>query len=254
MSVFDRFEQNVKKVVDGAFSKAFKARIKPVDIASALRNAADDKAESLDRQRTITANVYTVHLAPSDFDEITQTYGAQSLAQELATGLQAHIHSQNYIVPGPVTVELAINNDQKTHTLRVSCTSKSSEPEQVEDSSLQYPMIDVDGQRYLLTRQTTVLGRGSEADIVVADQGVSRRHLELQITADGAVIASDLGSTNGTFVEGHQVPAATLVDGNTLTIGRTKITFWQAYSAGGPTKARIGGGSDEPADSPEAES
>ena len=45
------------------------------------------------------------------------------------------------------------------------------------------------------------------------------------ITRDG-VIATDLGSTNGLFVEGHQVPAATLLDGNTLTIGRTRIMFW----------------------------
>lgn len=70
-----------------------------------------------------------------------------------------------------------------------------------------------------------MIGRGSEADIIVDDPGISRRHLEIRVTPDG-VVASDLGSTNGTFVEGHQVPAATLVDGNTITIGRTRILFW----------------------------
>ena len=85
--------------------------------------------------------------------------------------------------------------------------------------------MDIDGQRYLLTGPVTVIGRGSEADIVVDDPGVSRKHLEIRITPDG-VIASDLGSTNGLFVEGHQVPAATLLDGNSLTIGRTRIMFW----------------------------
>ena len=54
---------------------------------------------------------------------------------------------------------------------------------------------------------------------------VSRRHLEIRVTPQG-VVATDLGSTNGLFVEGHQVPAATLLDGNTLTIGRTRIMFW----------------------------
>ena len=57
------------------------------------------------------------------------------------------------------------------------------------------------------------------------DPGVSRQHLELRITPHG-VIAKDLGSTNGLYVEGHHVEAATLVDGNTLTIGRTRILFW----------------------------
>ncbi|MBC7549469.1 MAG: FHA domain-containing protein, partial [Cellulomonas sp.] len=78
----------------------------------------------------------------------------------------------------------------------------------------------------------TVIGRGSEADIIVDDPGVSRRHLEIRVTSDG-VVASDLGSTNGLFVEGHQVPAATLLDGNTLTIGRTRIMFWTGQDSSG---------------------
>jgi len=49
------------------------------------------------------------------------------------------------------------------------------------------------------------------------------------MTPDG-VIATDLGSTNGLYVEGHQVPAATLLDGNSLTIGRTRIMFWTGVS------------------------
>jgi len=92
-------------------------------------------------------------------------------------------------------------------------------------ASTRHPLVDIDGQRYLLTGPVTVIGRGSEADIIVDDPGISRRHLEIRITPEG-VIATDLGSTNGTYVEGHKVPAATLVDGNTLTIGRTRILFW----------------------------
>ena len=48
---------------------------------------------------------------------------------------------------------------------------------------------------------------------------------------DNGVIARDLGSTNGTYVEGHQVPAATLLDGNTITIGRTRILYWASAQA-----------------------
>ena len=61
--------------------------------------------------------------------------------------------------------------------------------------------------------------------VQAAPVDVSRRHLEIRVTPDG-VVATDLGSTNGTFVEGHPITAATLVDGNTVTLGRTRILFW----------------------------
>ena len=95
-----------------------------------------------------------------------------------------------------------------------------------------HPIVDINGQRYLLTGPVTVIGRGSEADIIVDDSGVSRRHLEIRLT-HGNAIASDLGSTNGTFVEGQRVDAVTLVDGNTLTIGRTQILFWDGTQNSG---------------------
>lgn len=93
------------------------------------------------------------------------------------------------------------------------------------NESKDFPVLEISGRQYLLTATKTVIGRGSDCDIVIDDPGVSRHHLEIDITPRG-VIARDLGSTNGTYVEGHLVPAATLLDGNTITIGRTRILFW----------------------------
>ena len=62
------------------------------------------------------------------------------------------------------------------------------------------------------------------------DSGRHAVHVEtpcdLAVSQNGGGTVRDLGSTNGTYVEGHQVPAATLLDGNTITIGRTRILFW----------------------------
>ena len=81
------------------------------------------------------------------------------------------------------------------------------------------------GQRYSLNAPSIVLGRSSEADILVDDTGVSRRHLEIQ-TAGGTTTAVDLGSTNGSYVNGHKVAGSMeLTDGSTITMGRTKIIF-----------------------------
>ena len=124
---------------------------------------------------------------------------------------------------------MSFETDPELHTGRFTVNSNTKRgtvaPATTENE--RHPIIDIDGQRYLLTGDVTVIGRGTEADIVVDDSGVSRRHVQLEVTPHG-VIVRDLDSTNGHFVEGHKVPAATLVDGNTFTIDRTRILFWNA--------------------------
>ena len=92
-------------------------------------------------------------------------------------------------------------------------------------ASARHPMVDIDGQRYLLTGPVTVIGRGSDADIIVDDPGISRRHLEIRVTPTASSPPTSARPTAPTS-KGTSVPAATLVDGNTLTIGRTQILFW----------------------------
>lgn len=229
MGVLDRFEKGVERVVNNTF-KAFRGELKPVELASALRKEADDRAAALDRERTVTPNEYTIYLSEDDFSSVEE-WGAQALADELAENVTQHAASQAYAFVGPVTVtfieDTALENSHFTVT---SATQRGNvAPATSTRANSRHPLIDIDGQRYLLTGAVTVIGRGSEADIVVDDPGVSRCHLEFRVTPEG-VIATDLGSTNGLFVEGHQVPAATLLDGNTLTIGRTRILFWSGSS------------------------
>jgi pSer/pThr/pTyr-binding forkhead associated (FHA) protein len=84
----------------------------------------------------------------------------------------------------------------------------------------------VDGRTYQVTTPVTVIGRGAEADVVLDDAGVSRRHAEVHTDGDRAWTV-DLGSTNGTFVDGERVgtPGVTgrLSDGSTIAIGRSRI-------------------------------
>jgi len=225
MGVLDRFEKGVERVVNNTF-KVFRGDLKPVELASALRREADDQAAAVDRERTVAPNEYWLTLAPSDYTHVEE-WGAQALADELAENLTQHAGSQRYAFVGPVTVTFETDDglDAGRFTVRSATVRGSAAPAAGGHPSARHPLVDIDGQRYLLTGPVTVIGRGSEADIVVDDAGVSRRHLEIRVTPDG-VVATDLGSTNGLFVEGHQVPAATLLDGNTLTIGRTRILFW----------------------------
>ena len=92
--------------------------------------------------------------------------------------------------------------------------------------------LDVDGRIYRLAAQVTVIGRSTDADIVLDDAGVSRRHAEVHLI-DGRARVIDLGSTNGTFVDGEKVPVATLREGSVITIGRTRIVY-RSGAAPGP--------------------
>lgn len=232
MSIFDRFENAVERGVNDAFSKVFRSGIKAVDVNSAIRRAMDDSAQELSTERTIAANHFTVFATPADLDSLEADLNV--LADEFAAQATEHAADNGYALLGPVSVEFREDDKEQAGKLRVEASNKrgSVAPATASSPSPEHPIIEVNGERWLLTEPVTVIGRGTEADIIVADTGVSRRHLELRITPTG-VIATDLGSTNGTFVEGHKIDAATLLDGNQLTIGRTVIDFWTHPETGG---------------------
>lgn len=225
MGILDKFEKGVERAVNSAFAKVSRGDVKPVEIASALRRELDDRAAVVGRDRTVVPNALTVELAAEDLDRV-EAWGADALADELAAAVTEHATRQRYAFVGPVTVTFLPGTDLEEGRFLVrSSTVRGAVAPATAVAGARHPMVDIDGQRYVLTGPVTVIGRGSDADIIVEDPGISRRHLEIRVTPDG-VIASDLGSTNGLYVEGHLVPAATLVDGNTLTIGRTQILFW----------------------------
>ncbi len=86
-------------------------------------------------------------------------------------------------------------------------------------------LIDtVDGKQYKLTPPLTVVGRGSEAGIVIKDVNISRRHASFNLT-DGRWSIKDLNSTNGTFVNNRRVNTEALHGGDVLTLGITKLEF-----------------------------
>ena len=224
MSVLDRFEKSVESAVNGVFSKFGSKDLQPVDLSSALEREID--AEAMPVGRTVAPNEYRFKLSTPDFDRIEQ-WGSEALANELADNLTQYAKSQHYAFVGPVVVifEEDLELSKGSFNLSSESVQGNAVPVTTDDQSEDSPVLEVNGNQYLLTKPQTVIGRGSGCDIVIDDPGISRKHLEIDIT-DNGVIARDLGSTNGTYVEGHQVPAATLLDGNTITIGRTRILYW----------------------------
>jgi FOG: FHA domain len=85
-------------------------------------------------------------------------------------------------------------------------------------------LVANDGRTYPLSIGSTVIGRGDQANLRLPDVGISRRHARLDY--DGAqVVLTDLGSTNGTMVNGQRVSAVALNPGDMIQLGTTTLTF-----------------------------
>jgi hypothetical protein len=196
----------------------------------------DHKAITVAAGRTLAPNVFDVMLSDDDFQR-AQEWGTP-LAEELCDVVINHVRSQGYTLQGPVRISFRRDEAHRAGDFEITSKTEKSAGAPApaapranvpaapsrQPVRLQ-PVLDIDGQRYSLNAPSIVLGRSSEADILVDDTGVSRRHLEIQ-TAGGTTTAVDLGSTNGSYVNGHKVAGSMeLTDGSTITMGRTKIIF-----------------------------
>jgi len=85
-------------------------------------------------------------------------------------------------------------------------------------------LISSDGRQFALAIGSTVIGRGEGAQVRLADVGISRQHARLDY--DGTrMVLTDLGSTNGTTVNGNRITAAALQHGDVIQLGTTTLTF-----------------------------
>lgn len=255
MGIINRVEHGLAKAVHGAFAKAFKSEVQPVEIASAIRRAMDDRAALLGHGRAMVPNVYTIELSQTDFDRLGDY--EDDLSDDLVAAAQEHADSQGYQPGGPLDVQLIEGEDLETGVFRVrpstvkhagraagdaapaaAARPHTSTGTAVDEPAVQRPAprsnpsarpwLDIAGDRYPLLGSLTTLGRDESADIVVDDPGVSRRHSEIRVTTDGPHLVTsirDLNSTNGTFVNGERISSQRLQDGDRLTIGRTTATF-----------------------------
>lgn len=75
----------------------------------------------------------------------------------------------------------------------------------------------------LLPSSTKTIGRATGADFILDESLVSRVHCRVEVNVSGDLDITDLGSTNGTFVNGNRVTTARLVLGDRLKVGRVEL-------------------------------
>lgn len=215
MGILDNFEKGLERAVNGAFAKTFKSGLQPVEITSALRRELDTKAAVVSRDRILAPNCFTVRMAKADFQRMTNL--GPVLIDELIQLVQQHATSQRYQFAGGVSIALAEDRTLSEGMVQIDSSNAKGDVAWT-------PVLEINGKRYPLVKPRTVIGRGSDADITVEDTGTSRRHVE--ILWDGArAQVRDLGSTNGSQLNGAPVKQAILEPDSVVTIGRTRIVF-----------------------------
>ena len=278
MGLFDRLEAGLERAVQGTFAKHMRSAVHPVEIASNIRRAMDDRAVT-GSGRAIVPNVFTIELSPGDYDRLHPDL--RNVEMDLVAAAEEHCEGQRYQPAGPIDIIFEEHDDLETGVFRIR-PSKASRPRATgltgqnpaqrpqakadagdvaaapaapapaaaspaadgleatarhpapaptrpkRVNPADRPWLDVDGERYPLMGAISFLGRDDSADIILDDPGISRRHSELRVTTDGPHFVTtirDLGSTNGTFVNGERITSEHLDDGDRVTVGRTSITF-----------------------------
>jgi len=228
VSGLQRFEQRLEQFVSGAFARAFRSAVQPVEISAALQRECDNNAQILSRQRRMVPNDFHVELSQADLDRLAP-YDS-TLTKELTSQLQEHAEKQSYVFSGPVTISFDAADDLTIGRFRVRSQAHAEVISNATNTQVRRARayVEVNGTRHPLQPPGLVVGRGTEADLRINDPGVSRRHVEFTVeeSADGgvAIAVQDLGSTNGMLVDGHRIMTTPLKDGSAVRVGRTTLT------------------------------
>lgn len=215
--VLRNLEKRLEQVVEGVFARAFRSGLQPVEISRRLERQLDAERTLDPHGRQVGPNSFTVQMAPDDFARFAQI--TESLQLELVTAIREHAIERGIRFRGRVGVQLAADDRFATGRFHVVSAFVDGNPP---GSSPAY--LDLhDGRRIPLNGLAT-LGRLPESTIVLDDPNSSRHHAEIRPLGDTFELV-DLGSTNGSRVNGVRVDRCELSEGDVLTFGAISMVF-----------------------------
>ncbi len=211
-----QFERRLERLVEGVFARAFRSGLQPVEVGRRLTREMDLRRTVAPRG-TITPNTFRVVLAPSDRSRFVPI--EEELVAELVSVARDHARSEGYVLLGRVSVTIETDPSLSPGTLVVA-----TEMDRTRGPGA--AVVLPDGRRVELGDRPLAMGRLPDCDVVLADPNVSRRHVEVRPAGDGTYLLADLGSTNGTRVNGIRVQGTQpLQPGDQITVGATTLQF-----------------------------
>jgi len=210
-------ERRLERMVEGVFSRR-RGSIRPIELGRRLVREMDDNRSVDVKGRRIVPNDFTVLLSASDHAGFSDIEDA--LITELGEAAREYAREEGYHFMGPVVVQLVVDNG-----LRPGRFGIASQLKQAAGGLGAGSLVLPSGERVALGEHVTTVGRLPECTITINDTNVSRNHAEIR-TGSTAYVAVDLGSTNGTMVNGSRIVGEQrLNDGDIISFGSTHVRF-----------------------------
>jgi pSer/pThr/pTyr-binding forkhead associated (FHA) protein len=258
MGVARSIEQRLEGLVEGFFTKLFRSGLQPVEVGRRiLREMAEGKTVSVNR--TYVPNEFEVSMGPEDHARfvgmeaaLSREFGdlvieaAKENRWNLMGAPRISFQQVERMGKGEFKVDASLAADAAgapragTHepssgtdpSLARAVSMDSAQRLGLSSGSALLEVLDESGElkeKISLASSPVTVGRLSVNDIVLGDGNVSRRHAELR--SDGSEwILTDLGSTNGSLVNGKPATQQQLKDGDRLTFGSTDLVFRMSAS------------------------
>lgn len=244
MSMLRNLEAKLEGLVEGAFSRAFKSRVQPVEIAHKLAKEMEDN-RVVSVSRTFVPNHYRVFLSPEDHEQFSSW--EDGLRKDLSDYLLEHARNEGLALTSRPQVELETDDRLALGEFGIQAQlvqvhdEEELPPSQGEFGNTMVYSPDREarplaqalggkaviagaGKRMVLGGDSMLIGRSRECDVRIDDPNVSRKHAELRRDGEEWSVV-DLGSTNGIRVNGRRVESARLSPGDEITFGLTRLTF-----------------------------
>jgi Protein of unknown function (DUF3662)/Inner membrane component of T3SS, cytoplasmic domain len=215
------FERRLGGLVEGLFSKAFRSGVQPVEIAKLIMREME-AGRSVGVSEVWAPNRFELSLSPEDAARYEQAEDA--IASELRRVIRETAAEHGWGLVGPPEVEFVVDEDLKRGDLACVASLVEGADEGGGGHASVVVREDGAGRMVALSSDTVTIGRLADCDVVLKDRGASRKHAQLK-RRDGTWTLTDLGSTNGTRLNGQTVQSRELSDGDTITIGTTVIEF-----------------------------
>lgn len=216
-----RLEGALARVIDGGVASLFRMRVQPADIGRRLEHALLDSRRT-STGRVIVANHYAVALHPDDFAPFAEWSGA--LARELESWL-AEVAYQHGVSPlGPLRVDVGVGAGVRERSVEVAASFVNDLSAVASPSAPLGRLIPLAGPGeilYLRAAETTV-GRAASNDLVLHAPEVSRLHARLRC-GRATLDVQDLGSRNGTWVNGVRGAAHRARSGDEIAFGSLRF-------------------------------
>jgi hypothetical protein len=248
MSVLRSLESKIAGLVEGTFSRVFRSEVRPVEIARKLAREMEEH-KSFSVSRTYVPNEYRVYLSPRDRERFAEY--EEALTSELAAYLLEHARRERFAllsqpviefetderlglgefgiqtrVATPADAPASERHEESGHTMVYSTAARVASP--LQESAIarsERALLLYEGHRLVVGAGGATIGRSRQCDIVVDDPNVSRRHAELR-PRGGSWVVSDLGSTNGTSLNGRRIDHPEVIQsGDQIEVGTSAITF-----------------------------